>query len=130
MITYGTNPGMVVPIGGAIPKSGDAIHDKALGYMGFSGGDAMLGKPVNTVFIGSCTNGRLEDLEAAASVLKGRKWRRGASFDRAGFHRRSSATPKPRGSRCVSRGRRRLARVGLLHVLGMNATPLAQANIR
>ncbi len=81
MITYGTNPGMVVPITGAVPGAdGDAVHRKALEYMGFHPGEAMIGKPVDVVFIGSCTNGRLEDLEAAARILKGRRVAKGVQL--------------------------------------------------
>ena len=74
MITYGTHPGMVVPITGSVPvRKDDAVHAKSLAYMGLDGGETLLGKPIQVVFVGSCTNGRLSDLELAARVLKGRK---------------------------------------------------------
>jgi 3-isopropylmalate/(R)-2-methylmalate dehydratase large subunit len=73
MVTFGTNPGMVIPIGDAVPESSDAGFRKALDYMQIEAGKSLLGKPVDVVFIGSCTNGRLSDLRAAAGVLKGRR---------------------------------------------------------
>jgi len=74
MITYGTHPGMVVPINGTVPaRADDAVHAKSLAYMGLNGGDTLIGKPVQVVFVGSCTNGRLSDLELVARVLKGKK---------------------------------------------------------
>jgi 3-isopropylmalate/(R)-2-methylmalate dehydratase large subunit len=74
MITYGTNPGMVIPVTGAVPaRSGDAAFDKSLAYMGFEAGAAIRDKPVDVVFVGSCTNARLSDLRGAAGVLRGRK---------------------------------------------------------
>jgi 3-isopropylmalate/(R)-2-methylmalate dehydratase large subunit len=78
MISYGTNPGMVVPITGSVPnKPDDAVHAKSLAYMGLSGGDTLIGKPIQVVFVGSCTNARLSDLQLAAQVFKGRKVARG-----------------------------------------------------
>jgi len=78
MITYGTNPGMGIGISKDIPSAeevegGIATYQKSLGYMGFSENDAMIGKKVDYVFIGSCTNGRIEDFRAFASIVKGRK---------------------------------------------------------
>jgi 3-isopropylmalate/(R)-2-methylmalate dehydratase large subunit len=78
MISYGTHPGMVVPITANVPtKPGDAVHAKALAYMGLNAGDTLIGKPIQVVFVGSCTNARLSDLELAAQVFKGRTVARG-----------------------------------------------------
>jgi 3-isopropylmalate/(R)-2-methylmalate dehydratase large subunit len=74
MITYGTNPGMVLPLGGSVPdRPGDAVFAKALSYMGLTPGERLRDKPIDVVFIGSCTNARLSDLELAAKVMSGRK---------------------------------------------------------
>jgi 3-isopropylmalate/(R)-2-methylmalate dehydratase large subunit len=74
MISYGTHPGMVAPISGHVPeRPDDAVFAKSLAYMGLQPGERIADKPVQVVFIGSCTNARLSDLEAAAAVLRGRK---------------------------------------------------------
>jgi len=73
MITYGTNPGMVIPISGAVPPQGDAAFAKSLAYMGLEAGAPLKDRPVQVVFVGSCTNGRISDLRDVAALLKGRR---------------------------------------------------------
>ncbi len=79
MVTYGTNPGMGMGISQTIPtldtieETGRASFLKSLDYMGFRAGESLLGKKVDYVFCGSCTNGRIEDFRAFASIVKGRR---------------------------------------------------------
>lgn len=78
-ITYGTNPGMGAPVTGNIPEginlngSDKLSFDKSLSYMGFKPGEAIRGKKVDYIFVGSCTNGRIEDLRTFTGFIKGRK---------------------------------------------------------
>jgi 3-isopropylmalate/(R)-2-methylmalate dehydratase large subunit len=81
MITYGTNPGMVIPISAAIPtRANDAAFAKSLAYMGLEAGAPIKDQPVNVVFVGSCTNGRISDLRSAAGVMRGRKVAKGVQM--------------------------------------------------
>jgi 3-isopropylmalate/(R)-2-methylmalate dehydratase large subunit len=79
MITYGTNPGMGIKVVDNIPTtegmegSNKTSYLKALDYMGFAAGEPILGKSVDYVFVGSCTNGRIEDIRAVAQFVKGHK---------------------------------------------------------
>lgn len=78
MITYGTNPGMGLGISKNIPNAeaiegGVATYKKSLDYMGYNENDQMIGKKIDYVFLGSCTNGRIEDFRAFASIVKGKK---------------------------------------------------------
>lgn len=79
MITYGTNPGMgigvsqTIPTTASQPDSEQLSFQKALDYMGFGDGEQILGKPVDYVFIGSCTNSRIEDLRQVAAFVKGKQ---------------------------------------------------------
>lgn len=73
MITYGTNPGMGIKITEKIPELSDASFEKSLEYMGFRKGESLINKQVNYVFIGSCTNSRIEDFRVVADYIKGKQ---------------------------------------------------------
>ncbi|MDR1980815.1 MAG: 3-isopropylmalate dehydratase large subunit [Tannerellaceae bacterium] len=79
MITYGTNPGMgmgireTIPLTEDVDEAGRASYAKSLDYMGFTAGEPVRGKKIDYVFLGSCTNGRIEDFRAFASLVKGKK---------------------------------------------------------
>ena len=79
-VTWGTNPEEVAPIDGVVPDPADALNDdrrrmiqRSLDYMGLAPGTAMTEVTIDRAFIGSCTNSRIEDLEAAAAIARGRK---------------------------------------------------------
>ena len=78
MITFGTNPGMGIGISESIPiaenvEGGNATYQKSLNYMGYNAGETMIGKEIDFVFLGSCTNGRIEDFRAFTEIVKGKK---------------------------------------------------------
>jgi 3-isopropylmalate/(R)-2-methylmalate dehydratase large subunit len=83
MVTYGNNPGMGIPVTGRVPSAAEVDAattgdvDRALAYMGLTAGQPIAGQKLDVVFIGSCTNGRIEDLRAAASIMRGKQVAKG-----------------------------------------------------
>jgi len=73
MVTYGTNPGMGIKISETIPINDNTSFKKSLEYMNFEAGESLINKPINYVFIGSCTNSRIEDFRVAANFIKGKQ---------------------------------------------------------
>ena len=72
-VTWGTNPGQVAPITGSVPTPTNADEERALAYMGLTAGQALQDVKIDRVFLGSCTNSRIEDMRAAARIVEGRK---------------------------------------------------------
>lgn len=124
-VTWGTNPGQVARIDGVVPDpdafGGTAEREAAarsLEYMGLQAGMRLRDITVDTVFIGSCTNGRIEDLRAAADVLRGRRISSGIRARRAGIAPGESPGGSRGSGRSVQLRRVRLARARLFDVLG------------
>ena len=95
MITYGTNPGMVAPVSGRVPeRPGDAVFARSLEYMGLAPGEPLRDQPVQVVFVGSCTNARLSDLEPPRGCSPAARWRRACACWWCRARSRSSARPR------------------------------------
>ncbi len=123
-MTWGTNPGQALPLGESVPDPASfadpdarAAAERALTYMDLVPGTALRDVSVDTVFVGSCTNGRIEDLRAAASVLAGRRVAPSVRMLVVPGSMAVRAQAEQEGlGRGLHRGRRRMAVGGLLDV--------------
>jgi 3-isopropylmalate/(R)-2-methylmalate dehydratase large subunit len=122
VVTWGTSPEDVLPITGVVPAPEDFEGGKvdaakrSLDYMGLKPGTPLNQIEIDTVFIGSCTNGRIEDLRAAAAILKGKKIKDGARHGRARLRPRPRAGGGRGAGRHLQGGGVRMAACGLFHV--------------